>query len=263
MAHNAEGEHSPEIEAQRQAYLARKAHQEAERVAAVEAIQQQVATFTTRDALIHWARQRLKDYQDCLSRGESPSGWRGLESFEVLVRAAAIHGWPVAEWPTPQQYAAAARRITYAGWRAELPDPRDLETLLMPWRCVAESVSPGNQPRSESVPLPALRIRRAEAEQLVRDYLKRIAATGDVLTVTRNGVAHALGISGAMVSRTAAWKAFQEKRSTLRKPGERTIPLSDEMLCVLGKEDEELQRLIDEQTADREADEWPVRRRRS
>ncbi len=150
MPHFTDGGHSPEIEAEHQAYLDRKAAAEAERSVAVEAVRRQVAALATRDALVQWASERLTEYQSRLVRGEPPSVVLDLEGYEALIRAAAIHGWVVSGWPTPHEYAETARRVTLADWRNELPNPSDLEALMMPWRIVAETATTDRTPRTTS-----------------------------------------------------------------------------------------------------------------
>jgi hypothetical protein len=111
--------------------------------------------------------------------------------------------------------------------------------------------------RKEGVP-------RDEAEVRVRDWLKK-HAKDDPASVTRDAVAAGTGVSTGLVSNTAAWKAFRDRRDAEKKPGERKVQYSDQMDAVLsagtvGKAESEqrnaqLNALIRDQAAEAEEDE--------
>ena len=75
-------------------------------------------------------------------------------------------------------------------------------------------------------------IPRAEAEILVRDWLAKHAKENPA-GITRDAVAAGTGVSTGMVSKTAAWKAFRERRDAEAKPGAREVPLSEQLEAVI------------------------------
>jgi hypothetical protein len=102
--------------------------------------------------------------------------------------------------------------------------------------------SEGDHTRPKGIP-------RAEAETLVRDYLLEHAKANPA-AVTRDAVAAGTGVSAGMVSKTAAWKAFRDRRDAGANPGRREVPLTDSMLAIVPAEVEtpdELAALIEEQ----------------
>lgn len=97
------------------------------------------------------------------------------------------------------------------------------------------------------------RIPRAEAEILVREYLAKHAKARPA-SVTRDAVAANTGVSGGMVSETAAWKAFRDRRSAQTKPAVREVPLTETMQAVVPADcapPDELVALIEEQEKER------------
>jgi hypothetical protein len=99
--------------------------------------------------------------------------------------------------------------------------------------------------RAKGIPL-------AEAEILVRDWLLKYAKDNPA-GITRDAVAAGIDVSAGQVSKTAAWKAFRERRDAEAKPGAREVPLTDAMQAVVPGDCEtpdELAALIEEQRAD-------------
>lgn len=118
-----------------------------------------------------------------------------------------------------------------------------------------EGGTPGNN-RAKGIPL-------AEAEILVRDWLLKHAKDNPT-GITRDAVAAGTDVSAGQVSKTAAWKAFRERRDAEAKPGAREVPLTDAMQAVVPGDCEtpdELAALIEEQRAD-EAEENRRHKRR-
>lgn len=110
--------------------------------------------------------------------------------------------------------------------------------------------------RSRGIPL-------AEAEIKVREWLLK-HAKDDPAGITRDAVAAGTGVSAGQVSKTAAWKAFRERRDAEAKGKVREVPLTGAMLNnVPGdcKTPDELAALIEEQRAD-EAEEYRRYKRR-
>ncbi|HEY2787425.1 MAG TPA: hypothetical protein VGJ05_20890 [Fimbriiglobus sp.] len=95
----------------------------------------------------------------------------------------------------------------------------------------------------------------AEAEILVREWLNKNAKVNPG-AVLRDGVAAETGVSRGNVSKSAAWKAFQEKRNAKKKPGVRELRLPESMqailpaACVRPDEPSELFELIEAQAED-------------
>lgn len=79
--------------------------------------------------------------------------------------------------------------------------------------------------RSKGIP-------HAEAEVRVRDWLLK-NAKGYRDAVTRDQVARETGVSTGMVSKTKAWRAFEERRKEVRKGNPRTVPLTNKMLATI------------------------------
>jgi hypothetical protein len=106
-------------------------------------------------------------------------------------------------------------------------------------------------------------VSRDEAEMRVRDWLLKHAKDNPA-TVTRDAVAAGTGVSTGQVSNTATWKAFRERRDAEAKPGERTIPLTDEMQAAIPADcatPAELAELVEEQEAERAEEERRHKRR--
>jgi hypothetical protein len=107
------------------------------------------------------------------------------------------------------------------------------------------------------------RIPRAEAEILVRDWLRKNAKQNPA-SITRDAVAAGARVSTGMVSKTAAWKAFRERRDAEAKPGAREVPLTETMQAVIPADcarPDELPALIEEQEAERAKELRPHKRR--
>jgi hypothetical protein len=103
---------------------------------------------------------------------------------------------------------------------------------------------------SKGVPL-------AEAEVKVREWLSKHAKDNPA-AITRDLVAKGTGVSPAQVSRTAAWKAFRDRRDAEKKPRPRERSLSGELLAVIpspAERPDELAALIEEQEREREEEE--------
>ncbi len=110
--------------------------------------------------------------------------------------------------------------------------------------------SEGGNTRPKGVP-------KDEAEIRVRKWLEQ-NAKANPFAVTRDGVADGTGVSKGMVSNTAAWKAFQERRKADAKPKGREIPLTDSMIAVIPNRDarpDKLAALIEEQKLEQQAEE--------
>lgn len=93
---------------------------------------------------------------------------------------------------------------------------------------------------------------KAEAEIKVREWLAA-NAKDDPAAITRDAVAAGVEVSGATVSRTASWKAFQDRRRTEKATALREIPLTASMQASIPSRCErpdELAALIEEQKAD-------------
>lgn len=116
---------------------------------------------------------------------------------------------------------------------------------------------------SEGETWPPQKVTRAEAEQRVRAWLLE-HAKDDPFGVTRDAVAKETGVSAGMVSNTNAWKAFQQQRKARTKPGERAIPLSDQMKARIPADcatPDELAELIEEQEREQAEEERRHKRR--
>jgi hypothetical protein len=88
-----------------------------------------------------------------------------------------------------------------------------------------------------------------EAEVRVREWLAA-NAKADPANITRDAVAVGAGVSSGQVSKTAAWKAFRERRDSEAKPGAREVPLTDPMQAAMPSDCErpdEIAALIEEQ----------------
>lgn len=106
------------------------------------------------------------------------------------------------------------------------------------------------------------RIPRAEAEIRVRDWLMQHAKANPA-RITRDRVAAGTGVSAGAVSKTAAWKAFRDRRDAEAKRTAREVPLTDAMRAVIPADCEtpaELAALIEEQQADDAIDAEHARR---
>ena len=98
------------------------------------------------------------------------------------------------------------------------------------------------------------RISTAEAEVRVRDWLYQYA-TRDPFGVSIRQVAAAVGVAVGTVAKTAAWRAFEDRRKAMRPPKAREVPLSDGMLSAFPDDRQaELDSLIAEQAADMRRD---------
>ena len=83
-------------------------------------------------------------------------------------------------------------------------------------------------------------------------------------SVRRDAIAKAVGVSGGMVSNTAAWRAFNARRRAENSPPVRVVPLTESILAVVPnaeKMPDELAELIEEQGRD-QADEDALPERR-
>jgi hypothetical protein len=100
------------------------------------------------------------------------------------------------------------------------------------------------------------RIPKPEAEILVREWLEKNARTNPG-AVTRDAVATETGVSAGMVSGTAAWKAFSDRRNAQAKPGRREVKLTDAMRAAIPADSarpDELAELIEEQEREQAED---------
>ena len=102
-----------------------------------------------------------------------------------------------------------------------------------------------------------------EAEIKVRDWPSEHAEDNPA-AITRDAVAEGAGVSPAQVSRTAAWKAFRERRDAEKKPRQREVSLTDNMLAVIpsnADRPDELAALIEEQQQEQAEEERRYKRR--
>jgi hypothetical protein len=93
------------------------------------------------------------------------------------------------------------------------------------------------------------RVPADEAEIRVREWLLEHAKDNPT-AVTRDAVAAGTGVSKGQVSKTAAWKAFKERRDAGTKPGAREVPLTETMQATIPADcprSDELAELIEEQ----------------
>ncbi|MGL4420552.1 MAG: hypothetical protein ACRCZF_07800, partial [Gemmataceae bacterium] len=93
---------------------------------------------------------------------------------------------------------------------------------------------------------------QGEVDIKVREYLGRILPT-EVMTITRDAIVKATGASAGSVSKSPAWKAFQEKRKELKPSAPRIIPQSIDVAAVIPRgegDSHTLARLLQEQQAD-------------
>lgn len=96
----------------------------------------------------------------------------------------------------------------------------------------------------------------SEAEVRVREWLAA-NAKADPASITRDAVAAGAGVSGGAVSKSAAWKAFRQRRDADSTPVPREVPLSNAMLVNIPAvgDAEELDALIRQQAEDDASDE--------
>jgi hypothetical protein len=145
-------------------------------------------------------------------------------------------------------------------------------------QCLREAPGPADRPGGPGRPEDTLdpdgrdqapRSRKgiplAEAEIRVHEWLKKNAKDNPA-GVTRDAVAAGTGVSTGMVSKTAVWKAFRDRRDAATKPGAREIPLTEAMLTAIpadGALPDELDALIEKQAREKAEDErFPERRHR-
>jgi hypothetical protein len=96
------------------------------------------------------------------------------------------------------------------------------------------------------------RIPLAEAEILVRNWLSE-CVKDDPFSVTRDAIAIATGVSTGSVSKTKAWRAFNERRKEEAGTVPREVPLTDTLQAALPNDCKtplELAALMEEQEAD-------------
>ena len=149
---------------------------------------------------------------------------------------------PAAESPTTTQQAEGEKPTVDNAESPTTPQPTEAKPTVATGR--------------RGVPL-------AEANILVRDWLMQ-HAKDDPASITRDAVAKGAGVSPASVSRTAAWKAFRERRDAEKKPRRRERSLTDGMLSTIPskvKRPEELIHLIEEQRREMLEEERRYKRR--
>jgi hypothetical protein len=133
--------------------------------------------------------------------------------------------------------------------RTDQPRPADPATSPSP--IVPEAgATPAEQPTACRAPRPS----REELNVKARTYLRKHRArekTKDPVSVRE--LAKVIGCSEGTVVKLPAWRALMERRQKRATPKAlRAVQLSDKVLAATGEQDEELQRLIAEQEADRE-----------
>lgn len=107
------------------------------------------------------------------------------------------------------------------------------------------------------------KVPKAEAEILVSNWLLQ-NAKDDPASVTREACATDTGVSTGGVTNTVIWQAFQRRRKAEAKPGERKIPLTDEMKAAIPADcatPHELAELIEAQQAEKAEEERRHKRR--
>lgn len=107
-------------------------------------------------------------------------------------------------------------------WEARLLQPA---LVAFPFELSQPTIQPKRRNRRAGVPL-------AEAEIRVRQWLLKHGKKNPA-AITRDAIAAGTGLSAGQVSRTAAWKAFRQRRDT-EKTGRtvRATSLTDRMLAV-------------------------------
>lgn len=159
----------------------------------------------------------------------------------VRADAAAPTGVNIANWDAGAQAFAVAFAEQFKA-HVSLPSPTPADAPP-----AGERESEGGKPadRLKGIPL-------AEAEVRVRDWLAANAKDNPA-AITRDAVAAGTAVSAGTVSKTAAWKAFRERRDAEVKPVARDVSLTDAMQAVVPADcaaPAELAALIEEQSAE-------------
>jgi hypothetical protein len=146
---------------------------------------------------------------------------------------------------------ATAKRIGNAA------EPSHTETAL---NNPAKAEKQGQTKPGESAPQKP-RITKEEANLRAREALKGRAPKGNRWSL--RALSKAIGCSDGMVPKLPAWQAYREEKGLRKGPAApKGVTLSDKISETEGKPDEELERLIAEQDADRTADVRQYRRRK-
>jgi hypothetical protein len=119
--------------------------------------------------------------------------------------------------------------------------------------------------RGTQPPTRNRRIKKAEAEILVGDWLTKNATKENAASVTREALHDGTGVSTGQISNTGAWKAFCKRRDEEAKRGLREVPLSDKMQATIPADCPDpaaLAALMEEDENERKQNERPRRQKR-
>jgi hypothetical protein len=200
-------------------------------------------------------------FQDALpspQRLERPLSDASLPPLQFLGQTCLSGDWLDQDGRRVHAFTPREERIFYYyaddGWTDAM---LTLRTLAM-----SAAGQPGNR-QLDQERLPRRHILRAEAEVLVRDWLEENAKEKPA-SITRDAVSAGTGVSTGMVSRTAAWKAFRDRRDAGKKPASRDVSLSGAMLTTIPADcarPDQVAELVEEQNRERAEEERRHRRR--
>lgn len=127
--------------------------------------------------------------------------------------------------------------------------------------CLVDTpASPATTPPTTTTPeKKPKKLNQEETNVAVRDWLLQHAeeARENPFAITRDRIAEEINTHGPYVSNAPAWILFRDNRDADRKPAERTVPLTDDMLVMIpdvGAVSPEVAELIRDQEAENESD---------